>query len=335
MAGLLKPAAATKLVTALRDEFPHLPIHVHTHDTAGTGVASMLAAANAGADAVDVAIDSMSGLTSQPAMGAVVGSLAGGHLDTGVKLEDIAPLIDYWESTRVSYAAFESGQKSGSAEVYTHEIPGGQYTNMLFQATQNGLAEQWPAVKKAYAEANQLLGDIVKVTPSSKTCGDLAQFMVTNNLSADDVREQAASLNFPLSVVEYFQGALGIPAGGIPEPLRSQVLAGAGRTDETFVGRPGAELAPVDLEAERVKLEEKHGVEIDDQQLMSAVMYVRRADLPLMNRGGAAAATWIVSGDESRRRPRRGSSVESGDTAAATWIVRGRHVAATPRPRRG
>ena len=134
MAGLLKPAAATKLITALRDEFPDLPIHVHTHDTAGTGVATYLACANAGADAVDVAIDSMSGLTSQPAMGAVVGSLAGGHLDTGVQLEDIAPLIDYWESTRVSYAAFESGQKSGSAEVYAHEIPGGQYTNMLFQA---------------------------------------------------------------------------------------------------------------------------------------------------------------------------------------------------------
>ena len=115
-------------------KFPELPIHVHTHDTAGTGVATYLACANAGADAVDVAIDSMSGLTSQPAMGAVVGSLAGGHLDTGVQLEDIAPLIDYWESTRVSYAAFESGQKSGSAEVYAHEIPGGQYTNMLFQA---------------------------------------------------------------------------------------------------------------------------------------------------------------------------------------------------------
>ena len=179
MAGLLKPAAATKLITALRDEFPDLPIHVHTHDTAGTGVATYLACAHAGADAVDVAIDSMSGLTSQPAMGAVVGSLAGGHLDTGVQLDDIAPLIDYWESTRVSYAAFESGQKhvsacanqsfprgsrdgvvakkrvcedasprrrrrdacsrcharrSGSAEVYAHEIPGGQYTNMLFQA---------------------------------------------------------------------------------------------------------------------------------------------------------------------------------------------------------
>jgi pyruvate carboxylase len=275
MAGLLKPAAATKLITALRDEFPDLPIHVHTHDTAGTGVATYLACANAGADAVDVAIDSMSGLTSQPAMGAVVGSLAGGHLDTGVQLDDIAPLIDYWESTRVSYAAFESGQKSGSAEVYAHEIPGGQYTNMLFQATQNGLAEQWPAVKKAYAEANDLLGDIVKVTPSSKTCGDLAQFMVTNSLSADDVRAKASSgsLNFPSSVVEFFQGALGIPVGGFPEPLRTDVLRGAKKLDETFEGRPGAELPDVDLESVRRTLEATHGVAIDDKQLMSAVMY--------------------------------------------------------------
>jgi pyruvate carboxylase len=278
MAGLLKPTAATKLVTALRDEFPDLPIHVHTHDTAGTGVASMLAAANAGADAVDVAVDSMSGLTSQPSMGAIVGSLAGSHLDTGVDLKDIAPLIDYWESTRVSYAAFESGQKSGSAEVYDHEIPGGQYTNMLFQATQNGLAEQWPQVKRAYADANDLLGDIIKVTPSSKTCGDLAQFMVTNNLTKEDVVEKAATLNFPSSVVEFFQGALGIPVGGFPEQLRAGVLAGAGKTHDTFSGRPGAQLEPIDLTAKRAELEEAHGVAIDDKQLMSAVMYPKVFD---------------------------------------------------------
>lgn len=273
MAGLLKPAAAIKLITALRDEFPDLPIHVHTHDTAGTGVATYLACASAGADAVDVANDAMSGLTSQPSMGALVGSLAGSHLDTGVQLKDIAPLIDYWESTRVSYSSFESGQKSGSSEVYAHEIPGGQYTNMLFQATQNGLAEQWPAVKKAYAEANDLLGDIVKVTPSSKTCGDLAQFMVTNSLNADDVRRDASTLNLPSSVVEFMQGALGIPVGGFPEPLRTDVLKGAKKLGETFEGRPGAELEDVDLEAVRASLELEHGVDVDDRQLMSAVMY--------------------------------------------------------------
>ena len=273
MAGLLTPAAASTLVHALRLEFPDLPIHVHTHDTAGTGVAAMLAAAKNGADAVDVAVDSMSGLTSQPSMGAVVASLKGSYLDTGVDLKELAPLIDYWESTRVSYAAFESGQKSGSAEVYDHEIPGGQYTNMLFQATQMGLSEKWPQVKAAYADANELLGDIVKVTPSSKTCGDLAQFMVTNGLSKQDVRDRAESLNFPSSVVEFFQGALGIPYGGFPEPLRTHVLAGAGKTDETFAGRPGAQLPAVDLEQVRAELEEKHGVAVDDRQLMSAVMY--------------------------------------------------------------
>ncbi|KAH8066829.1 pyruvate carboxylase [Aureococcus anophagefferens] len=273
MAGLLTPAAASTLVHALRLEFPDLPIHVHTHDTAGTGVAAMLAAAKNGADAVDVAVDSMSGLTSQPSMGAVVASLKGSYLDTGVDLKELAPLIDYWESTRVSYAAFESGQKSGSAEVYDHEIPGGQYTNMLFQATQMGLSEKWPQVKAAYADANELLGDIVKVTPSSKTCGDLAQFMVTNGLTKADVRDRSESLNFPSSVVEFFQGALGIPYGGFPEPLRTHVLAGAGKTDETFAGRPGAQLPAVDLEKVRAELEEKHGVAVDDRQLMSAVMY--------------------------------------------------------------
>ncbi|KAJ8600689.1 hypothetical protein CTAYLR_008308 [Chrysophaeum taylorii] len=277
MAGLLKPGAAAKLVGALRTEFPDLPIHVHTHDTAGTGVASMLACADAGADAVDVAIDSMSGLTSQPSMGAVVAALEHTDRETGIDLNAIAPLIDYWESTRVSYAAFESGQKSGSAEVYHHEMPGGQYTNLLFQATTMGLSEQWPAVKKAYAEANELLGDIVKVTPSSKTVGDLAQFMVTNNLSAADVRSSAQHLSFPSSVVEFFQGALGIPHGGFPQPLRDDVLRAAGNP-RTFAGRPGAELPPLDLEALRADLAAKHAKPIPDTDLMSSVMYPKVYD---------------------------------------------------------
>ena len=223
MAGLLKPAAATTLVTALRREYPSLPIHVHTHDTAGTGVAAMLAAAHAGADAVDAAIDSMSGMTSQPSFGAIVAALANDARATGVDMQSLAPLIEYWESVRFSYAAFESGQKSGSAEVYAHEMPGGQYTNLLFQSSSLGLADQWSAVKKAYGAANQLLGDIVKVTPSSKVVGDLANFMVANGLSESDVRDQADSLSFPVSVVEFFQGAIGIPHGGFPEPLASQV----------------------------------------------------------------------------------------------------------------
>ena len=163
MAGLLKPQAATMLIQAMRQEFPNIPIHVHTHDTAGTGVASMLACAQAGADVVDVAVDAMSGLTSQPSMGAIVGSLSGTALDTGIDMVKMTAINDYWEDCRGVYAPFESGQKSGSADVYVHEMPGGQYTNLLFQSQQLGLSGRWPAIKKAYASANRLLGDIIKV----------------------------------------------------------------------------------------------------------------------------------------------------------------------------
>jgi pyruvate carboxylase len=270
MAGLLKPDAATMLITALRREFPSLPIHVHTHDTAGTGVASMLACASAGADAVDAAIDSMSGMTSQPSLGAINAAVKDGPLATGIDMHDLTPLIEYWESVRFSYAAFESGQKSGSAEVYTHEMPGGQYTNLQFQSTSLGLADDWSKVKKAYAAANRLLGDIVKVTPSSKVVGDLAQFMVTNKLDEEAVREQADTLSFPVSVVEYFQGAIGIPHGGFPQPLQSQVV----KDLPVFAGRPGAELPPLDLDAAMAGLRDKYvGEAIGETDLMSWVMY--------------------------------------------------------------
>jgi len=269
MAGLLKPQAATMLIGALRREFPSLPIHVHTHDTAGTGVASMLACADAGADAVDGAIDSMSGMTSQPSLGAMVAALKDGPLATGLEMKDLSTLIEYWESVRFSYSAFESGQKSGSAEVYTHEMPGGQYTNLQFQSTSLGLAEEWPEVKRSYAAANQLLGDIVKVTPSSKVVGDLAQFMVTNKLDEQAVRDQADTLSFPSSVVEYFQGAIGIPHGGFPQPLQSQVV----KDLPVFSGRPGAELPPLDLDAAMSNLRDKYGSEVSETDLMSWVMY--------------------------------------------------------------
>src|SRR5690606_8911588 len=154
------------------------PIHVHTHDTAGTGVASMLACAAAGADVVDAATDAMAGLTSQPAIGAIVAALRGSDRDTGLDPERLDELNSYWEQARGLYAPFESGLKSGSADVYVHEMPGGQYTNLRFQATELGLANRWPAIKRAYAAANRLLGDVIKVTPSSKVVGDLAQFMV-------------------------------------------------------------------------------------------------------------------------------------------------------------
>jgi pyruvate carboxylase len=278
MAGLLKPDAATMLIGALREAHPDLPIHVHTHDTAGTGVASMLAAAHAGADAVDAAMDSMSGTTSQPSLGALVASTAGTSLDTGLSLREISAVNDYWEECRGLYAPFESGQKTGSADVYIHEMPGGQYTNLLFQSTQLGLTGQWSHVKKAYAAANRLLGDIIKVTPSSKVTGDLAQFMVNNKLTEQEVVERAETLSFPNSVVEYFQGFLGIPPNGFPEPLRSRVLKGKTipGTDglSCFEGRPGSDLAPLDLDAARRMLEEKWGdKKIRDVDVMSHAMY--------------------------------------------------------------
>mmetsp|Transcript_13239 Transcript_13239/g.18596 ORF Transcript_13239/g.18596 Transcript_13239/m.18596 type:complete len:1248 (+) Transcript_13239:42-3785(+) len=278
MAGLLRPEAASLLVGSIREEFPDLPIHVHTHDTAGTGVASMLAAGRAGADAVDAASDAMSGTTAQPPLGALVASTAGTNLDTGLDLNEVSALNEYWEECRGLYAPFESGQKSGSADVYIHEMPGGQYTNLLYQSTQLGLTGQWSSVKKAYAAANRLLGDIIKVTPSSKVTGDLAQFLVANNLTEQDVIDQAETLSFPSSVIEYFQGYLGIPPFGFPEPLRSRVLKGKTipGTDgkSCFEGRPGAEMAPYDFDATRTKLQEKYrGSTIGDTDLLSYAMY--------------------------------------------------------------
>mmetsp|Transcript_45952 Transcript_45952/g.112117 ORF Transcript_45952/g.112117 Transcript_45952/m.112117 type:complete len:1011 (+) Transcript_45952:1134-4166(+) len=266
MAGLLKPEAATLLVGSIRKEFPNLPIHVHTHDTAGTGVASMLACANAGADAVDGALDAMSGTTSQPSLGALVASTKGTPHETGIDLDDVLTLNEYWEEARGLYAPFESGQKTGSSDVFENEMPGGQYTNLLFQSTQLGLTGQWSKVKKAYAVANRLLGDIPKVTPSSKVCGDLAQFLVANNLTEEEVLEKADTLSFPKSVIEYFQGQLGLPPFGFPEPFRTKVLKSQGPIEGTdgklfFEGRPGADLQPFDFDAEQTKLEEKWGAD--------------------------------------------------------------------------
>lgn len=276
MAGLLKPAAATMLISAIRKEYPDLPIHVHTHDTAGTGVASMLSAAHAGADAVDLAMDSMAGTTSQPSMGAVVGALAGSPHDTGLNMSHLTMVNDYWEEARGLYAPFESGQKSGSADVYSHEMPGGQYTNLLFQSQQLGLSGRWPAIKRAYASANRLLGDIIKVTPSSKVTGDFAQWMVQNDLSEADVLERAESLSFPTSVVEYFQGYLGLPPFGFPEPLRSKVLKGKllPNGKQMFEARPGAEMEPYDFDKARSELEHRYGKEnISDGDVLSHAQY--------------------------------------------------------------
>jgi pyruvate carboxylase len=268
MAGLLKPESARQLVGALRKAYPTMPIHVHTHDTAATGVASMLACGEAGADVVDVALAPMAGMTSQPALGAVVAAVSRTARDTGMSLAEIQGLANYWEQARGLYAPFESGLKSGSSDVYFHEMPGGQYTNLQFQARQLGLAERWPAIKHAYAAANRLCGDIIKVTPSSKVVGDLAQFMVQNDLSEDDVLAQAETLSFPRSVVEFFQGHLGVPPGGFPEPLRTRIV----RDLPCLEGRPGAALEPLDLEALGQQLTDTYG-KIGPHDAVSAALY--------------------------------------------------------------
>jgi pyruvate/oxaloacetate carboxyltransferase/allophanate hydrolase subunit 1/biotin carboxyl carrier protein len=269
MAGLLKPTAATLLISAIRKEFPDVPIHVHTHDTAGTGVASMLACVNAGANAVDCCNDALSGLTAQPAMGAIIHDLANSKKDTGVKLENLLPLTTYWEGTRRLYGPFESGQKSAGADVYVNEIPGGQYTNLYFQAISMGLAEEWEQIKQSYAEANEILGNIVKVTPSSKVVGDLASFMVANKLDKQSTLDKAEELNFPSSVIEYLQGYLGQPHGGFPEPFRSRVLKDKPRVQ----GRPGADMKPFDFEKSKQQLEAKWGRKMRDVDVMSHVQY--------------------------------------------------------------
>lgn len=271
MAGLLKPQASKILISELREKYPDMPIHVHTHDTSGAGVASMLAAAEAGADIVDVAVDSMSGMTSQPSMGAVVSSLQRTELDTGIQMPVIGEYDEYWEKTRELYAPFECTvtMKSGNSDVYEHEIPGGQYTNLHFQAHSMGLGNQFKEVKRKYIEANKLFGDLIKVTPSSKVVGDMAQFMVQNKLSAEDVKEKIDELSLPSSVIEMMSGFIGYPPGGFPEPLRTQIV----KDRKIFEGRPGADLPPVDLLKLKEELIEEHGPYVTDEDVLSAAMY--------------------------------------------------------------
>lgn len=276
MAGVMKPAAAKLLVDTLRDKFPDVPIHIHTHDTAGAGVASMLACAYAGADIVDAAVDSMSGMTSQPSMGAIVAALENTSYSTGLNLDNISRYSAYWESARQLYGPFECAvtMKSGNADVYKHEIPGGQYTNLQFQAFSLGLAEQFDEVKRMYREANLALGDLIKVTPSSKVVGDLAQFMVQNHLDRQTLVDRAEDLSFPKSVVQFFQGLIGQPPYGFPEPLRTKVLRGLPK----FEGRPGENLEAVDFNKLKEDLEAKHGRTLRDEDVMTSAMFPNEFD---------------------------------------------------------
>ncbi|HSZ58782.1 MAG TPA: pyruvate carboxylase, partial [Tepidisphaeraceae bacterium] len=270
MAGLCKPYAAYALVKALRDEVD-VPIHFHTHDTSGINAGSILRASDANVDVADAALASMSGTTSQPNLNSIVAALQNCPRDTGLDLEALNRLSDYWEDVRDYYYPFEEQVKAGSAEVYHHEMPGGQYTNLRQQAKALGLGDRWTEIADAYAQVNQLFGDIVKVTPSSKVVGDMALFMVTNNLTAMDVLAPNKKLNFPHSVVEMMQGMLGQPEGGWPKVFQKIVLDTAGV--KPIKGRPGAKMPKVDFAAARSELAGKIKGEPRDVDVLSYVLY--------------------------------------------------------------
>jgi pyruvate carboxylase len=269
MAGLCQPSAAYTLVKSLKDELG-LPVHFHTHDTSGIAAASVLAAVAAGVDAVDGALDAMSGLTSQPNLGSIVEALRYSPRDTGIDPANLRMISAYWEQVRKNYLAFESDIRAGASEVYVHGMPGGQYTNLKEQARSVGLDDsRWPEVAQAYADVNQMFGDIVKVTPSSKVIGDLALLMVSSGLTKDQVLDPDVEVAFPESVVQMLRGDLGQPAGGWPPGLQKKVLKGA----KPLTTRPGAAMEPMDLGEERSKLTEKLGRAATDTQFASYLMY--------------------------------------------------------------
>ena len=268
MAGLLKPAAARTLFKALREE-TDLPIHFHTHDTSGISAATVLAAVDAGVDAVDAAMDAFSGNTSQPCLGSIVEALHGSDRDPGLDTESIRRISFYWEAVRNQYAAFESDLKGPASEVYLHEMPGGQFTNLKEQARSLGLETRWHEVAQAYADVNRMFGDIVKVTPSSKVVGDMALMMVSQDLTVADVENPDKDIAFPDSVVSMMRGDLGQPPSGWPASLQKKVL----KDEKPFTVRPGSLLAAADLEAERKSIKETLGREITDQEFASFLMY--------------------------------------------------------------
>ena len=269
MAGLLKPASARILIRALKEEVG-LPIHFHTHDTAGIASATILAASEAGVDAVDCAMDAFSGNTSQATLGTVVEALRHSERDTGLDIKAIREISDYFEGIRGQYAAFESGLQAPASEVYLHEMPGGQFTNLKAQARSLGLEVRWHEVAQMYADVNQMFGDIVKVTPSSKVVGDMALMMVSQNLTRKQVEDSDTDVAFPDSVVDMMRGNLGQPPGGFPDTIIKKVL----KDEAPITERPGKQVEAVDLEATRADLSKQlEGKEIDDEDLNGYLMY--------------------------------------------------------------
>ncbi len=268
MAGLLKPYAAHKLVKALKDEIA-IPVHLHTHDTSGNGLSTLLMAAEAGVDIVDTAVESMAGLTSQPSLNSLVETLKNTKRDTKIDLEGIYDIGEYYKDLRKIYYKFESELTTSSAEIYKYEIPGGQYTNLRPQVESLGLGNKFKEVKEMYKQGNEILGDIIKVTPSSKVVGDLAIFMVKNGLNKDNVVEKGAALSFPDSVVTYFKGMIGQPEGGFPKELQKVVLKG----EAPITTRPGEQLKDVDFEVVRKMLDDKFNMNANMRNIISHCLY--------------------------------------------------------------
>ena len=264
MSGLLKPYAAKKLVSTLKQEIG-IPIHLHTHDTTGNQVAALLMAAEAGVDVVDAACAPLAGLTSQPSLDALVAALQGTERDTGLDLRRVQELSNYWADVRLRYESFDHGLKTSTTDIYRYEIPGGQYTNLRPQVESLGLGDRFEEVKEMYKTVNDMLGDPVKVTPSSKVVGDLAIFMVQNDLTPENIVERGKALAFPDSVVSYFKGMMGQPAWGFPEDLQKVVLKG----EEPITCRPGKLLPPVDFD----RLEQEVRKFRDDPERKDLISY--------------------------------------------------------------
>ena len=269
MAGLCKPSAIKLLIKELRNEIS-LPIHYHTHDTSGTSSATVLAAIEEGIDIVDLAMDSMSGLTSQPALGSVVSIMKQNYEDPRLDEASIREASLYWEQVRNNYKAFETDFKGGSSDVYLHQMPGGQFTNLKEQARSLGITtDKWGLVANMYAEVNKMFGDIIKVTPSSKVVGDMALYMITNDLSPEDVLDPNKEISFPSSVVEFFKGEIGIPPGGFPEKLQKKILG----NEKPLSKRAGSVLTSINIDKVQEKLENKFEEKLSNQQVASYLMY--------------------------------------------------------------
>src|SRR5690625_295507 len=268
MAGLLKPEAAYQLISTLKEEI-NIPVHLHTHDTSGNGIMMYMKAIEAGVDAIDVAASSMAGHTSQPSANRLYYALEGSDRNPSINIDAYNEIAKYWEDVREYYSDFESGMNAPHPEIYFHEMPGGQYSNLQQQAKAVGLGERWEEVKTMYRTVNDMFGDIIKVTPSSKIVGDMALYMVQNNLTVDDVYEEGETLDFPNSVVEFFQGYIGQPYQGFPGELQRIII----KDKEPLKGRPGELLKKVNFTSLKDELQNKTGRDVSELDVISYALY--------------------------------------------------------------